>query len=208
LSKKSRKRLGREESTRRILDAARMLFAERGYTAVSVREIAAAAGVSHALVHRYLGGKKEVYRAVLSRDEDTIRDTAAGEEDLLQATRLMLREAWEKERTYVRLLAHSALHCLPFDRTIGHFPATERLIELAAATVPAGETSDPSGPGPRFVVISLVAMLFGWAAARDWLLAAAGLQDMSEEEHFAAFERVVLDIERLYFPSPEAPGGS
>ena len=55
----------REQTTARILDAAEKLFAERGYTAVSVRDIAAEAGVSHALVHRYLGSKEQVYRAML-----------------------------------------------------------------------------------------------------------------------------------------------
>ena len=70
-----------------------MLFAERGFTAVSVRDIAAEAGVSHALVHRYLGSKEQVYRATLGRRESAIRDAAPGADDLLEATRLMLREA-------------------------------------------------------------------------------------------------------------------
>ena len=63
------RRGGREQTTAAILDAAEKLFAERGFTAVTVRDIAAEAGVSHALVHRYLGAKEEVYRAMLSRRE-------------------------------------------------------------------------------------------------------------------------------------------
>ena len=41
-----------------ILAAARDLFATHGVDGVSVRQIAAAAGVNHALVHRYFGTKE------------------------------------------------------------------------------------------------------------------------------------------------------
>ncbi len=129
--KSEQRRGGREQTTATILDAAEELFAQRGYTAVTVRDIAAAAGVSHALVHRYLGSKEQVYRATLSRRETTIIDAAPSEDDLLEATRLMLREAVLNQRTYVRLIAHSALHGLSYERTVGRFAATARLTELA-----------------------------------------------------------------------------
>ena len=78
--KSEQRRGGREQTTAAILDAAEKLFAERGFTAVSVRDIAAEAGVSHALVHRYLGSKEQVYRAMLGRRETVIRDAATPEE--------------------------------------------------------------------------------------------------------------------------------
>jgi TetR/AcrR family transcriptional regulator, repressor for neighboring sulfatase len=197
-----RQRASRDETTEAILDAAEQLFAERGFTAVTVRDIAAQAGVSHALVHRYLGSKEAVYRAMLRRHETSIRDAAPGGDDLLESTSLMLREAWLGQRRYLRLVAHSGLHGLSYSRTSGRFAATERLIELAeqAASV-EGEARDPDAPSPRFVIASLVAMLLGWATAKDWLLPAAGIAEMSDEEFLAAFERVLLDMERLYFPS-------
>ena len=200
----SRHRRGsREQTTGAILDAAERLFAERGFTAVTVRGIAAEAGVSHALVHRYLGSKQQVYRAMLARRENLIRDAASGDEDLLEATSLMLREAVLNQRTYVRLIAHSALHGLSYERSIGRFAATARLVELAEQTAAdEGEPRDPDAPDPRFVIASIVAMLIGWSAAREWVLRASDLDGMSEDEFVEAFERVVLDIERLYFSSP------
>ena len=196
------RRGGREQTTAAILDAAEKLFAERGFTAVSVRDIAAVAGVSHALVHRYLGSKEQVYRAMLGRRETVIRDAAPSEDDLLEATRLMLREAVLHQRNYVRLIAHSALHGLSYERTVGQFAATARLVELARK-VAAGEAEarDPEAPDPRFVIASVVAMLIGWSAAREWVLRASDLQGMSDEEFTDQFEHVVLDLERLYFPS-------
>jgi TetR/AcrR family transcriptional regulator, repressor for neighboring sulfatase len=197
-----RPRAGREETTAAILDAAEALFAERGFTAVTVRDIAAEARVSHALVHRYLGSKEQVYRAMLLRRESVIRDAAPSEDDLLEATSLMLREAVLHQRGYVRLLAHSVLHGLSYERTVGRFAATERLVELAGEVAAAEDDGrDPDAPDPRFVIASLVAMLMGWSAGREWILRAAGIPPMSDEEFADAFERVALDLERLYFPN-------
>jgi AcrR family transcriptional regulator len=206
--KSGKRRGGRKETTAAILDAAEKLFAERGFTAVTVRDIAAEAGVSHALVHRYLGSKEQVYRAMLGRRENVIRDAAPGEDDLLEASRLMLREAVLHQRGYVRLLAHSALHGLSYEKSVGRFAATERLVQLAERVAAAeGEARDPDAPDPRFVIASVVAMLMGWSAAREWILRAADLGTMSEEEFLEEFERVVVDIERMYFPSLREEAG-
>ena len=107
-----KRRGSREESTVAILEAAEKLFSARGFTAVSVRDIAAEAGVSHALVHRYLGSKKDVYRAMLVRNEDAIRSAVSDDDELLTAASLMLREGLTHQRRYVRLIAHSVLHGL------------------------------------------------------------------------------------------------
>jgi TetR/AcrR family transcriptional regulator, repressor for neighboring sulfatase len=55
------------------IEAAGELFARRGIAAVTVRDVASAAGVNPALVHRYLGGKDEIVRIVLSTLLDRIR---------------------------------------------------------------------------------------------------------------------------------------
>jgi TetR/AcrR family transcriptional regulator, repressor for neighboring sulfatase len=195
----------REATTTAILDAAEDLFAQRGYTAVTIREIAASAGVSHALVHRYLGTKDDVYRAMLVRRETVIHDAAPDEDDLLLATRLMLAEALHQRR-YLRLIMHSALHGLPYSRTSGRFAATERLVQLAEEAAAREPDRDPDALDPRFVIASFVAMLLGWNAGRDWLLPATGLDGMSDDEFVAALERVILDLERLYFPAAGAAG--
>jgi AcrR family transcriptional regulator len=48
-----------------ILDAARKVFSEQPYTAISMQEIAAAAGVTRGLIHHYFGGKAELFKAVV-----------------------------------------------------------------------------------------------------------------------------------------------
>lgn len=61
-----------ERTKERILNAAERLFSERGIDGVSVREIAAAAGVQLALISYYFGNKQGLYRAVFRRRIDLI----------------------------------------------------------------------------------------------------------------------------------------
>jgi AcrR family transcriptional regulator len=51
-----------------VLSATRDLVAERGPDGFSVREIAARAGVNHALVYRHFGTKSDVLREMLALD--------------------------------------------------------------------------------------------------------------------------------------------
>ena len=167
-----------------------------------MRDIAAEAGVSHALVHRYLGSKQDVYRAMLVRNEDAIRAAASDQDELLTAASLMLREGLAHQRRYVRLIAHSALHGLSYERSSRRFAATERLVELAeAAAASEGDARDPDALDPRFVVASVVALFIGWITAEDWVLRASGLRDMSDEEIVDSLERVVLQILRENLPA-------
>ena len=205
--KRSRRRGGREQTTADILDAAEKLFSERGFTAVTVRDIAAEAGVSHALVHRYLGSKQDVYRAILALNEGAFVASAADHDELLTATSLMLREGLAHQRRYVRLIAHSALHGLSYDRTAGRFSASERLVELAQASAAAeGADRDPDAVDPRFVVASVVALFIGWISAEDWVLRASGLADLSDAEIVDSLERVIFGMLRDNIPG--AAGGS
>lgn len=50
-----------ERTSATILQAARELFAERGHSATTIRDIAAGAGVDPALVMRYFGSKDELF---------------------------------------------------------------------------------------------------------------------------------------------------
>jgi AcrR family transcriptional regulator len=60
------RRLSPDERRRQILDAARRLFAERPLAEVSTGDVADAAGVARSLVHRYFGGVREVFLAVVA----------------------------------------------------------------------------------------------------------------------------------------------
>ena len=51
----------------KILDAAERLFAEHGYTAVSMRSITAAAGVNVAAIHFHFASKEALFEAIFNR---------------------------------------------------------------------------------------------------------------------------------------------
>lgn len=107
----------------RLLDAAEMLFAAKGYDGAGIREIARAAGVELGLANYHFGSKDELYRQILLRrapamvaDLDAALD-AASETGTLKA----VFEAYAKPhlarlhdpdagwRNYIRLAAHTSL---------------------------------------------------------------------------------------------------
>jgi AcrR family transcriptional regulator len=55
----------------KVMDAALRVFAERGYAAASVRDIAALAGVTKPVVYYYFGSKAGLYQALLDQCLDT-----------------------------------------------------------------------------------------------------------------------------------------
>ena len=184
--REGKKRRGREATTTAILDVAQELFSERGYHSVSVREIAERAGVSHALVHQYVGRKSDIFRAVLSRNESFIASVAPDNPDLIESgAGLMLRQGLtEKGRIQGRLVARSALNGLRYDRTTGRFEATERLVELAVQAATSTSPAERAGKDldPRLVVAAFVSLFIGWVSAESWIRPATGLEDMDDAE--------------------------
>jgi AcrR family transcriptional regulator len=79
----------RTEATRAaLIDAARALFAERGYAAVPAEEIVRAAGVTRGALYHHFQDKKDLFRAVHESLEEElvarIGRTIQGEEDILR----------------------------------------------------------------------------------------------------------------------------
>ncbi|WP_225729369.1 MULTISPECIES: TetR/AcrR family transcriptional regulator [unclassified Nocardia] len=62
----------RQDTQRRILAAARQLFAEVGYDRATIRAIAAAAGTDPGLVMRYYGTKRQLFEQVADMPVDDI----------------------------------------------------------------------------------------------------------------------------------------
>jgi AcrR family transcriptional regulator len=63
LARRSGRRPGNQDTRASILDAARRVFAEKGYDQASIRAIAAGAEVDPALVHHYFGTKEKLFLA-------------------------------------------------------------------------------------------------------------------------------------------------
>jgi AcrR family transcriptional regulator len=72
-----RTRLSRDDRMEQTLGAAHQLFAERGYAAVTMDEIAAAVGVTKPLLYNYFGNKERLYIACLEKAGDALIATIA-----------------------------------------------------------------------------------------------------------------------------------
>jgi AcrR family transcriptional regulator len=162
-----------------ILDAATSLFAARGPASVSVRDIASAAHVNHALVHRHFGSKADVLRAVLDRASYEMASIAA-EETNSQRRIARLFSALAEHEMYWRALARAILdgeYPQAFQR---EFPTIRRLIALLRAEQGQARQhalSPPSTdlPDARMVVGALSALTLGWLVFEPHLLKATGL---------------------------------
>jgi TetR/AcrR family transcriptional regulator, repressor for neighboring sulfatase len=198
-----RRRPGRVATTTAILGAAEELFEARGYEAVTVRDIAERAGVSHALVHQYAGSKEDLFRAVLSRNDGYMVATAPAQLDLLESVSLILRRGLEPQaREYGRLLMRSALSGLPYDATTGRFAAVERLSELVERQARSASPAERAGRDldPRLVAACVGSLYLGWVSGESWLRPVWGLDEMDDDEVAAGLERVILGILKDHVP--------
>jgi AcrR family transcriptional regulator len=72
-----RRRLKPEVRRERLLEAAASVFAERGYEAARIEQIAEAADVSAGLLYRHFAGKRELYAELVDRaDKELLRHLA------------------------------------------------------------------------------------------------------------------------------------
>lgn len=82
-----------------MLDAAHKLFAERGFAAVTMDEVAEEVGVTKPLLYAYVGNKDALYLACMERSADsllrTVLASVEGAEDPADATARGLRAFFE-----------------------------------------------------------------------------------------------------------------
>jgi AcrR family transcriptional regulator len=74
-----RVRLDRDRRRLTLLDAAAGAFADRGFQATSMEEIASRAGVTRLIVYRHFDSKEDLYRSVLDRAVTELSVAVRGE---------------------------------------------------------------------------------------------------------------------------------
>jgi AcrR family transcriptional regulator len=183
-------RLEPDQRRREILGAARRLFSERGYSAVSTSEIAADAGVARGLINHYFGTKRELYVEVVremvrfrSQPVPEYVDGATPQDRLTESIDRWLdmvernREAW--------LAAVGA-------EGLGHDPEIEAVLDEAREQATA-RLIETLGLGPAASAppeLHAVLRAYGGmaeAATREWLE-----RDRWDREQVAAFLKAAL----------------
>lgn len=104
--------LPRAERQESILRGAAEAFAQAGYAATSMEDIATASGITKLIVYRHFDSKEELYRAVLQRVFDRLAEEfvtayAGGPEDGVGA-RTMMTVAREDPAGFQLLWRHAA----------------------------------------------------------------------------------------------------
>jgi AcrR family transcriptional regulator len=74
MATESRQLLSRPERQETILRGAAHAFAQSGYAATSMEDVAAASGITKLIVYRHFESKEELYRAVLKRVADRLTE--------------------------------------------------------------------------------------------------------------------------------------
>ena len=172
----TRSRLAKADRMEQALLAAHGLFAERGYAAVTMDEVAAEVGVTKPLLYNYFGNKEQLYIACMKRSGDalvamileTVGDASSPSEALNDGLRAF----------FAFLDADRAAWAVLFDETLPHSGELAdrvaeyrgRLIELVSGSLLA-QLPAKQRTAARIEVEALSTALLGAAEAlaRWWL---------------------------------------
>ena len=184
---------GPDEVRRAVLDAAAALFAERGVGEVALRDIAAAARVNLALIHRYLGSRDELVRAVFADLTDRlVREI----HDAPTAAR-----GFEPDTVmgrWTRVLAHLVLVDPDAAIELGAAP----IREMAAVTQRVyGQSEDAA----RLRAAQFMGSAIGWRLFERYLITSAGLGDLPIDEVRDELVRTHRRLGAAPLPSPPDP---
>ncbi|GAB1821127.1 TetR/AcrR family transcriptional regulator [Herbidospora sp. RD11066] len=202
-----RRRRSPEESRAELLTAAALLIREHGPDAVTLRQIAEAAGVAHGLVTHYFGTYAALVREVLTAENDRIevavRERIRAEQGVPTAAGItgVLFDTLADER-YLRLFVWAEMNA-------GYRGSVRpELVELIDAIEAGIREALAGGPVPTRARIEAVALIglsaaYGFAiGGRSWL---AGLghdpDDPAHETEFRAELATALGNHMTYWPN-------
>lgn len=208
----------RPDRQQAILLAAEKLFAQRGYHAVTIRQIAEEAGVPLALVAYYYGPKQDLFHAVFAHWSQTIDERlealdAASQDPADPQTLTRIVEAFvgpvirlrssPEGQYYAQLVGRElAYHGEESDRVLRDFfdPMAHRFIDALHHALPQGSRADAAW-GYQFALGALLHHLVDVRIARLSL-------DQNQPSDPAAAERLVRFIVgglRAALPAPPSP---
>ena len=157
----------RAEVVQKLLDAATALFGARGPDAVSLREVAAEAGVNYGLIHQYVGSKDDLLRLVC---RSVSEQTAAGfaEAADLDAVLDRLSGAAPGPSPYTTMLTWALLQGHDAAELLGRSPALSALAErLGHGDEPDHEVS--------VRIVGAMSLVLGWKLYGPFLRRGVGL---------------------------------
>jgi TetR/AcrR family transcriptional regulator, repressor for neighboring sulfatase len=181
--------VGRQEVIDATIRAASELFAERQPSQVSVREIAAKAGVSHALVHRYLGSKEDIFSATLAYDREEAAQYWTTSHGFGRTPQTFTDDL--PPGRFLKTIMRAALDGTDLSQHEITFPHVGAMSAYVAENPVQAASADERGFDPRLLLSAIIAMAGGMAIAEDFFLAQTGLQDADRDELRVELNRLI-----------------
>lgn len=167
---------GRDAVRAAVVAAAEELFAERGYAAVSIRDLAAAAGVNHGLIHRHFGSKDGVLQAVLLGMFSDVGDAARARLDLAAEDYLVrLFPLVYARKRHWQILMRAVLDGFDFTQPGFEFPITRTVVDHVAALRGADDVET------RILAGHAIAAGLGWLLLETYLTPVLNLGDQDRD---------------------------
>jgi AcrR family transcriptional regulator len=201
VTKKARTRTPSAGMEAALLEAAADILESEGPDALSVRRIAAAAGVAPMGVYNHFESKSGIVEALFIQGFQRLSDALRGVADV-QDPYEALREGGRRYRALA--LAHPMVYQLMFLKVIPGFEPTDHALEIAGgafanlvAVVQRAIAADVIAEGPPTETAHLI-----WASMHGWLsLELMGIGFV--EDQAAGYDRVCRSL--LAGLSPDAP---
>jgi TetR/AcrR family transcriptional regulator len=192
-----------DERRQHLLDVALHLFATRGFSGTTTRSIAAAAGISEAIIFRHFTTKEELYDSILQHKARQVgferlvgilrRYAERGDDErLVRQLAQKTLQSYQRDADFRRMMLYAALegHDLAkaAHRTFGQ-PMFSFLRQYVAARQRAGVFR----PGdPDVAVFALVALPIHFSVV-NWLFRVAPVKQTPTAKLAEEFTRLILD---------------
>jgi AcrR family transcriptional regulator len=178
---------GREQVIESVIDATLSLWSAKGPAEVSLRAIAARAGVNYGLVYRHFRTKEAVIRAAMDR---VVARSLMYTDDCTDLTDAVDSVLPRSTGAHARLLAWAILQYFVDDIMPAEDPFLQRLRDLAKVDVPAG-TPD-ADTAAKVKAGSMLAMLYGWRLFEPYLVRGLQLDKVGHDELDAQIKERML----------------
>ena len=176
-----------------MLEAAADLFARRGVTSVSLRDVAAAADVQLALISRYVGTRDELIRAVF--DDLTLRLAREVTERALEQT------SFERDSVMGRWTIMLTYFCVEAPEDLPMSAAFNPMLALAEVVMDNYGQDERSA---RLRGAQIVASALGWRIFERYLIEAGEL-DIDRDELRDELTALHRRLGATPWPSPADP---
>lgn len=196
-----------EDSRKRILEAARIAFAEHGFAGTSLEYVANSAGCTKGLVAHYFGGKQKLWQAVVDYytgmakasefvHSDSQADSSSVAEYLTRTFRF-----FQTHPDYTQIANQ-----IVSDKAVAVPPEMLALLQDVSGAFTKAQQRGAlrDDIDPRHAQLMSYSLISSWFTYRELFQQAWGLSDGQQPEHDAAFLTDLLKLlERGLAPLPD-----